>query len=161
MWESALKRHFGYDRFRAGQEDAVRAVMEGRDAVVVMPTGSGKSLCYQLPAMELPGATLVISPLIALMAGAGFDAQAVARVRAALAGGTTMVVDFALPNPDGQGLLDEHAGERELFPRLATCCYKFRTAEDRHCNICPFHTEAERTRRLAGYLAWRSKQADA
>lgn len=67
MFEDALKRHFGYDRFREGQEEVVRAVMEGRDAVVVMPTGSGKSLCFQLPALELPGTTLVVSPLISLM----------------------------------------------------------------------------------------------
>ena len=67
MFEDALKRHFGYDHFREGQEEVVRAVMEGRDAVVVMPTGSGKSLCFQLPALEMPGTTLVVSPLISLM----------------------------------------------------------------------------------------------
>lgn len=67
MFEQALQRHFGFDRFRDGQGEVVEAVMRGGDAVVVMPTGSGKSLCYQLPAMELPGITLVISPLIALM----------------------------------------------------------------------------------------------
>ena len=67
MVESALRKHFGFDRFREGQEEVVRTVLAGRDAVVVMPTGSGKSLCYQLPAMELPGLTLVLSPLIALM----------------------------------------------------------------------------------------------
>lgn len=63
----ALEQHFGFSEFRFGQEDAVQAVLNGRDAVVVMPTGSGKSLCYQLTAMLLPGVTLVISPLIALM----------------------------------------------------------------------------------------------
>lgn len=67
MFEQALQRHFGFDRFRDGQGEVVEAVMRGEDAVVVMPTGSGKSLCYQLPALELPGLTLVISPLIALM----------------------------------------------------------------------------------------------
>jgi len=63
----ALKRHFGFDHFREGQEEVVEAVLAGEDAVVVMPTGSGKSLCYQLPALVLPGLTLVVSPLIALM----------------------------------------------------------------------------------------------
>jgi len=67
MLETALKRHFGFDHFRVGQEEAVQSVLNGKDVVVVMPTGSGKSLCFQLPAMELPGVTLVISPLIALM----------------------------------------------------------------------------------------------
>src|SRR5277367_5777190 len=58
---------FGLTAFRPGQADVVAAVMSGRNVVVVMPTGSGKSLCYQLPATLLPGVTLVISPLIALM----------------------------------------------------------------------------------------------
>ncbi len=63
----ALKRHFRHDAFRMGQREAVMEVLSGRDVVVVMPTGSGKSLCYQLPAMLLPGTTVVVSPLIALM----------------------------------------------------------------------------------------------
>lgn len=65
--ESALKTSFGLAEFRLGQRDAVSAVVSGRDAVVVMPTGSGKSLCYQLAALLLDGVTLVVSPLIALM----------------------------------------------------------------------------------------------
>ncbi len=67
MIQSALKQHFGFETFREGQEEAVCAVLEGGDVVVVMPTGSGKSLCYQLPALELPGLTVVVSPLISLM----------------------------------------------------------------------------------------------
>lgn len=63
----ALKTHFRLEEFRVGQREAVEAVLGGRDAVIVMPTGSGKSLCYQLSAMLLPGMTLVVSPLIALM----------------------------------------------------------------------------------------------
>lgn len=63
----ALKRHFGFDDFRDGQYQPIAEVVNGRDAVVVMPTGAGKSLCYQLAALMLPGTTLVISPLIALM----------------------------------------------------------------------------------------------
>ena len=63
----ALRRHFGHDDFREGQLPPIRAVVEGRDAVVIMPTGSGKSLCYQLAALLLPHTTLVVSPLIALM----------------------------------------------------------------------------------------------
>ena len=62
-----LERHFGFRTFLEGQESAIQEVLNGRDVVVIMPTGSGKSLCFQLAAMVLPGVTLVVSPLIALM----------------------------------------------------------------------------------------------
>src|SRR5918992_1515752 len=64
---TTLRQHFGFDDFREGQREVIGSILEGKDAVVVMPTGSGKSLCYQLPAMILDGVTLVVSPLIALM----------------------------------------------------------------------------------------------
>lgn len=62
-----LKDHFGFDAFRTGQEEVMTALLNGESAAAIFPTGSGKSLCYQLPALLLPGLTLVISPLIALM----------------------------------------------------------------------------------------------
>lgn len=66
-WLKTLKGVFGFPGFRSHQEDIVRAIHGGRDVFAVMPTGGGKSLCYQLPSQMLPGTTLVISPLIALM----------------------------------------------------------------------------------------------
>jgi ATP-dependent DNA helicase RecQ len=62
-----LRARFGYGDFRPGQASAVRAVLEGRDTLVILPTGGGKSLCYQVPALLLPGLTIVVSPLISLM----------------------------------------------------------------------------------------------
>ncbi|HET9532399.1 MAG TPA: ATP-dependent DNA helicase RecQ [Blastocatellia bacterium] len=64
---AALERHFGFKDFREGQAEVISSVLAGENAVVVMPTGGGKSLCYQLPALMIEGTTLVVSPLIALM----------------------------------------------------------------------------------------------
>lgn len=64
---AALREHFGYPAFRPGQEAAVSSVLSGRDTLVVLPTGGGKSLCYQVPALMLPKLTVVLSPLISLM----------------------------------------------------------------------------------------------
>jgi ATP-dependent DNA helicase RecQ len=65
--EETLKRQFGYSSFRSGQRQIIELVLSGRDALILMPTGGGKSLTYQLPALHLPGLTVVVSPLIALM----------------------------------------------------------------------------------------------
>nr|BAL56515.1 ATP-dependent DNA helicase RecQ [uncultured Bacteroidetes bacterium] len=65
--KEALERYFGYKSFRQPQEEIIRTLLEGKNVMVIMPTGAGKSLCYQLPALLLPGTALVVSPLIALM----------------------------------------------------------------------------------------------
>ncbi len=65
--QNLLKKFFGYETFRFGQNEIIEQILSGRDCLAIMPTGAGKSICYQIPAMLLPGITLVISPLISLM----------------------------------------------------------------------------------------------
>ena len=104
----ALLAHFGLDGFRPGQREAVAAALAGRDSLVVMPTGGGKSLCYQLPGIASDALTVVVSPLIALMAdqyrrlvlgghpaamiASGMDAGAAARALADVRGGRARIV---------------------------------------------------------------------
>jgi len=78
----ALKNVFGFQQFRLAQEEVIQSVLSGRDTLAVMPTGSGKSLCYQLPSLLVPGTTLVVSPLIALMKDQ-VDALSHRKIRAA------------------------------------------------------------------------------
>ncbi|MDQ6815095.1 MAG: RecQ family ATP-dependent DNA helicase, partial [Bacteroidota bacterium] len=85
--QTILQRVFGYDSFRHNQQEIVEHVLAGNDAMVLMPTGGGKSLCYQVPALCLPGVTIVVSPLIALMKDQ-VDALLVSGVKAAFLNST-------------------------------------------------------------------------
>ncbi|MGH2979283.1 MAG: RecQ family ATP-dependent DNA helicase, partial [Solirubrobacterales bacterium] len=104
----ALLRHFGFAEFRPGQREAVQAALEGRDSLVVMPTGGGKSLCYQLPGIASADLTVIVSPLIALMAdqyrrmllgghpvamiASGMEERAVTEALRAIRGGNARIV---------------------------------------------------------------------
>ncbi|MDF1762056.1 MAG: DEAD/DEAH box helicase, partial [Oleibacter sp.] len=67
IWLAPLQSTFGFNALREGQQPVVEALLAGRSAAAIFPTGSGKSLCYQLPALLMPNLTLVVSPLLALM----------------------------------------------------------------------------------------------
>jgi ATP-dependent DNA helicase RecQ len=122
-----MRGTFGLDEFRPGQEAVIRSIVAGRDTVAVMPTGAGKSLCYQLPALHLPGTTVVVSPLIALMKDQTDKLQALgvrarqvnsaldaAELRASLAAIEAGDVEFVfatperLEDPDFLALLQRH-----------------------------------------------------
>jgi ATP-dependent DNA helicase RecQ len=105
--ERTLRERFGLERFRPGQREVIEQVLQGRDVLCVMPTGGGKSLCYQLPALLLPGLTLVVSPLIALMKDQ-VDALVQRGVRA------TLINSTLDPAEQRARIQDAEAGRYEL-----------------------------------------------
>ena len=122
--EAVLKRVFGYESFREGQRPVIDAILSGRDVLAVMPTGSGKSICYQVPSLALPGCALVISPLISLMKDQ-VAALKQAGVPAAFINSslTERQMDAALNNiAAGRYKLVYVAPERLLTPRFLALC---------------------------------------
>ncbi len=103
-----LRQYFGYDAFRPGQEPLVKAILEGRDCLGVMPTGAGKSVCYQVPGIMLPGCTVVVSPLVSLM-GDQVRALVDAGVRA------DFINSSLTPSQQGQVLYRASRGECDLL----------------------------------------------
>ena len=124
---AALKRYFGYDSFRPGQEGLVETIMSGRDVLGVMPTGAGKSVCYQIPAALLPGVTIVVSPLISLMRDQ-VDALNDAGLNAAYINTTQ--------DPDEQGMVLAQAAAGQV----------------RLLYVAPERLETERFRRFAAHV---------
>jgi ATP-dependent DNA helicase RecQ len=134
-----LRERFGHAAFQRGQWEVIDALLDGRDALVVMPTGSGKSLIYQLPALMLPGLTVVVSPLIALMkdqqdklAAAGVGALAMhSHLSTAESRETHRLVE------SGQGeilyLTPERFKDREFFDRLLSRKVSLFVVDEAHC----------------------------
>ena len=136
---AVLQERFGHDDFKHGQIEPIKAIMDGRDAVVVMPTGSGKSLIFQLPAVLLPGLTLVVSPLIALMKDQrdklieqGIDALA---MHSHLNTADTREVNRQVD--DGEGdilyLTPERFKDRTFFERLLGRTVSLFVIDEAHC----------------------------
>ncbi|MEO6528487.1 MAG: ATP-dependent DNA helicase RecQ [Gemmatimonadaceae bacterium] len=136
---AVLRERFGHSEFRAGQWEPVQSALAGHDALVVMPTGSGKSIIYQLPALLLPGLTVVVSPLIALMKDQqdqllahGVDALA---MHSHLSAGETR--ETARQVEEGEGeilyLTPERFKDRDFFDRLLTRTVSLFVVDEAHC----------------------------
>lgn len=134
-----LRERFGHDDFRRGQWEPIKALLEGRDALVVMPTGSGKSLIYQLAALSLPGLTVVVSPLIALMkdqtdklGAQGVDAVA---MHSHLSTGEAREAHRQISAGEGEllYLTPERFKDREFFERLLGRNVSLFVIDEAHC----------------------------
>lgn len=134
-----LRKRFGHDDFRRGQWDPIQALLNGRDTLVVMPTGSGKSLIYQLAALSLPGLTVVVSPLIALMKDQKdkLDAQGVDAVAMHSHLSTGEAREAHRQIEDGEGellyLTPERFKDRDFFERLLTRKVSLFVIDEAHC----------------------------
>jgi ATP-dependent DNA helicase RecQ len=134
-----LQKHFGFPAFRPGQEELVRAAIDGRDAIGILPTGGGKSVCYQVPAFILPGLTLVVSPLVSLMADQVRRAEELGLPGAALHSGLTpderTRVETALTENRLKVLLvaPERFGSKAFEPLLPRLRVSLLTIDEAHC----------------------------
>lgn len=137
--EELLRERFGHDEFRVGQRAVIDDVLDGRDAVAIMPTGSGKSLTYQLPALMLDGLTVVVSPLIALMKDqtdkmeeAGVDARA---INSSLTDAQRRTAEEALRNGAGSILYvtPERFRDRDFFDALLERTVSLFVVDEAHC----------------------------
>ena len=111
-----LGAYFGYTSFRPGQDRMVDAILAGRDALGVMPTGAGKSICYQVPALMLPGITFVVSPLLSLM-----EDQARALLAALSGTGRTVIMATSKPEVFARRIAD-HFAMTPFFHTIAGSC---------------------------------------
>src|SRR3954471_2016745 len=98
-----LQNTFGFRDLRSGQREVIDSVIAGNDTLAIMPTGAGKSLCYQIPALHLPGTTIIVSPLISLMKDQADKLQA--------RGVDTAAVNSSLTQHEEQGVLQQIAGQ--------------------------------------------------
>ena len=137
--QQTLANVFGYTQFRAGQEAVIQQLLEGRDTLVLMPTGGGKSLCYQLPAIHQPGLTVVISPLLSLMQDQVEALQAMGVAAEALHSGLSseqaLNVLRRLQNGDVSLLYvsPERALQAAFIERLQTYQPQFIAIDEAHC----------------------------
>ena len=134
---SLLKTHFGYDSFRPNQQEIIESICDGQDALVIMPTGGGKSMCFQLPALALDGAAVVISPLIALMKDQ-VDALRANGIKASYYNSTQAQEEIAQVIQDlQQGNLDLIYVAPESLPLLDTvlssCTLSLIAIDEAHC----------------------------
>jgi ATP-dependent DNA helicase RecQ len=130
---------FGLTEFRPGQRDVIRSVIAGRDTVAIMPTGAGKSLCYQLPALHLPGTTIVVSPLIALMKDQA-DKLAELKVRARAVNSTVAPAEIATILEEIRGgevdfvfATPERLEDRAFLDTLRTTTIDLFVVDEAHC----------------------------
>jgi ATP-dependent DNA helicase RecQ len=137
--KNTMRRVFGVEQFRPGQEAVVRTVLEGRDTVAIMPTGSGKSLCYQLPGLHLHGTTIVVSPLISLMkdqtdklVGMGIDA---AQVNGALPQRVASQAEESIRNNRSEFVLatPERLTDAGFLETLSNNHIDFVVVDEAHC----------------------------